>query len=451
LAWYFRYFEKKRGHRRTGSRIVGTAGEAIFFSVLVVLGVAGVLAGILLLVIPEWRVNHGFVETTCTVLKKEVGETAGPAGKGKQAVLYRPDIKIQYEAHGIIYRPVTYDIHRAYTSNLAAAQTATAAFVERQEYPCWYDPANPGVAVLVRGYQWWSWLAFLVPGSFLAIGAGGLVLTLLHWGQSAERRAAIARRAQSGELFDPSTAAKPRFPNVPDWSEITSSPGTRLAYRLPLSRSPAWAMFGLMLAALLWNGIVWVFTAWAVGAFREGHPDWLLTFFTLPFFVVGVVLIVLFVRQSLLVTAIGPTLAEISAHPLLPGQAYGLFLSQSGRLTVNSLAAWLTCEEEATYQQGTNTRTEVREVYRQMLLRHESLEIRQDEPFEVECVLSIPPGAMHSFRANHNEVHWQVVVRGNTAQWPEYERTFPVIIAPARAEPQRAGPVTTVVQAGGSP
>ena len=34
----FRVWEKKRGHRHTGSRLVGSAGEALFFGLLFVLG-----------------------------------------------------------------------------------------------------------------------------------------------------------------------------------------------------------------------------------------------------------------------------------------------------------------------------------------------------------------------------------------------------------------------------
>ena len=41
LARSFRLYEKKRGNRRTGSSKLGTAGEAVFFAALVLLGCAG--------------------------------------------------------------------------------------------------------------------------------------------------------------------------------------------------------------------------------------------------------------------------------------------------------------------------------------------------------------------------------------------------------------------------
>jgi hypothetical protein len=121
---------------------------------------------------------------------------------------------------------------------------------------------------------------------------------------------------------------------------------------------------------------------------------------------------------------------EISDHPLRPGEECRLFVSQAGRLKMNSLEVLLVCEEAATYRQGTDTRTETREVCRQEVFRREGFEVRHGMPFEAECELVVPAGAMHSFKADHNEVNWRLVVRGNAAGWPDYKRAFPVIIHP---------------------
>ena len=86
-------------------------------------------------------------------------------------------------------------------------------------------------------------------------------------------RVALARRRPAERLL----------PGVPDCSDITSSPGTRLAFRLPMSGSPAWVLFGLLLACLAWNGLVSGFVVLAVHGYLEGKPDWLLTLFILPF------------------------------------------------------------------------------------------------------------------------------------------------------------------------
>ena len=58
----------------------------------------------------------------------------------------------------------------------------------------------------------------------------------------------------------------------------------------------------------------------------------------------------------------------------------------------------------------------------------------QGKPFETECDLTIPDGAMHSLRTAHNAIQWKVVVEGDVEEWPEYRRAFPVIVRPAGGE-----------------
>ena len=48
----------------------------------------------------------------------------------------------------------------------------------------------------------------------------------------------------------------------------------------------------------------------------------------------------------------------------------------------------------------------------------------------------MPAGAMHSFKADHNEINWSLVVEGDVAGWPDYKRSFSVIVCPASGEPR---------------
>ena len=432
MARNFRLYEKKRGNRRTGSRKLGSAGEALFFAVFFVLGCGGLVVLFATLVFPEWRAAHEFVQHKCLVLDKQIGQTQRDDGS-----VYRPEIRIEYEIDGVTYRQWTYDIWSyeaddGYSPGRDDKLAVLDRFSIGQQCDCWYDPADPNVAVLVRGYRWWVWLTFIVPLSFILIGGGGLVHTVFTWGKSAERRAAFAKRAANLDPFATNGRPKPNFPNIPLDTNITNSPGTTLAFRLPVATSPAWALFVLLMACLFWNALVCVFVIIAVGSFLAGNPDWFLTIFISPFVLIGVGLIVFFFRQLLVTTGIGPTLVEISDQPLYPGKRYRLFVSQTGRLKISSLEVWLACEEEATYRHGTDTRTETRRVYQQPVFRLEEFEVRRGLPFETDCEVEIPIGAMHSFKSDHNEVTWKLVVKGKTSGWPEYERSFPVIVYPCR-------------------
>ena len=433
MARSFRYYGKKRGHRRTGSPLVGRAGEAIFWAVLLLLGCSGIVALLFQFVLPEWRVNHEFVATTCTVLDKRIRERPGEDGP-----LFRPEIKIEYEVGRTTYRDWHYDIHQhkidgGYFGNRENAQAILEQFTlsgpaKGPRYPCWYDPTNPSVAVLVRGYRPWLWWAFTVPASFVLIGAGGLIYTLLQWGKSAEQRAVLAQRVQERDFFGAGAADPAAFLFVPAGADINNSPGTRLSFRLAMTRAPGWALFGTLIFCVVWN--VSLFVAILIGLHMAGPVSWLLAI-VLPLGLIGLGAIAFFIRQLVVATRIGPTMLEISAHPLEPGTRYRLFLSQSGRVMIRDLRVSLVCEETATYRQGTNSRTETQEVGRHELFRRQQFQIERELPFETELDLNVPEGAMHSFKADHNEINWALRVEGDVDGRRTWRRSFPVIVLPA--------------------
>ena len=433
VARVIRLYEKKRGHRRTGSARVGRLGELLFFAVLSLLGVVGLAAMFFWLVVPQWQVSHRFVPHTCVVLDTRVR-------KHPTEDLFRPEVKIEYQVDGKTYVQWTYDIATvrddpsSYLPDQQEQAEAAARFVvdpeQPREYPCWYDPADPHLVVVCRGSKWWTWLAFSVPLCVLLIGAGGLLYTWVSWDKSAERKAAISSRLVPKRVLRANGESRPQFPCVPDGKEITNSPGTKLRFRLPIAASPGWSLFGLFLAALLWNGIVGSAAVYAVTLFSQGRPDWRLNIGLIPFIAIGLVLLAYFIRKLVMTTGVGPTLVEISDHPLVPGGDYRLFVSQSGRLKVQRFSVALVCEEEAVYRQGTNTRTETREVFRQQLLCQEGFEVGSGVPFEAQCTMHVPAGAMHSFRATNNQVRWKVLVAAEADGWPPVVRGFPVVVYP---------------------
>jgi hypothetical protein len=185
-----------------------------------------------------------------------------------------------------------------------------------------------------------------------------------------------------------------------------------------------------LVLSLVSNGALAIFAAMALDEYWLGRPDWWLTLFLVPLTVAGVAAVVFFMRQLLIMTWVGPTVIEISDQPLHPGLKYGLFLSQTGRLHVNSLRVLLACDEVATYQQGTNTRTERQRVHEEELFRREDISIQHGMPFEAQFSMHVPAEAMHSFKSNHNRVEWKLLVQGDIVRWPNYERCFPIVVYP---------------------
>jgi hypothetical protein len=339
VAKLFRLWGKKRGERRTGSRLVGGLGEALFSGSLFVLGVAG-LAGTL--ADRMW-------------------------GAGERM-------------------PISF------------------------------------------GFGFW--VIMLVSASLAIIGGIGFVFSVLQVGASRERRAAIARRAERMDILHEAPQQRERFPTVPHDTNLTNSPGTMLAYRLPTSQNSAWRLLASTVFCLFWSGITAVLVALATRQHFTGQPNWLLTLSALAFVTIGAAAVYYFVRQMLEHTGVGPTHVEISAHPLYPGQHYQVFVSQSGHLAVNQLSVNLVCEEVATYHQGTDVRTQRQAIYSEPVFVKEAFRIEPGSAFEQQCELRIPETAMHSFQTTHSAVNWKIVVRTEAVSWPPSERSFPVVVHP---------------------
>ena len=303
-----------------------------------------------------------------------------------------------------------------------------------------YAPADPDSVVLQRGYEWWMWLlTLLMPVALLAFGGSGLVRVVRTWGKSQEHRAAASRAVILDGLAGPSAGAAGR-PAIPSCDNLENSPGIVLRYRLPLESPENWSLVGFGLFALLWNAVV-VVLAVGVGAdLIGGTTDWLLIGLLVPFVVVGVGGVALFVRSVVLSTSVGPTHVEISDHPLVPGRRYDVRLGQGGAHLFRSIDLGLEMEETATFRQGTDTRTQRIVVRRVPVSGWQLVQPVPGGIFEARVPLTIPADAMHSFSSENNAVQWRIVVRAQPDRWPEFIRVFPVVVIPVTAAGAEAFP-----------
>ena len=421
-----RFYGKKRGARRTGSQRLGSYGEAVFYSVLLVMGAASFYLLLTQMILPEWQANRRFAPAHCIVENKSLG-TIEVDGKNR----YRPEILVRADLAGEAHLTSTYDInYHLYPYSQAEAEAILDQFEIGQSYRCWYDPADPSRVVLVRGYSWWIWLLLILPSSFIVVGLIGSVRALLQTGTSAERRAAMAQKAAHLDLFDDAEARGMHYPNIPSIAPITDSAGTRLAYRLAVDAAPGWNLAGVLAICVLWNGIVAWFVIVNLHSHLNNRGDWLMTLLLSPFVAVGIGIIWFVVRQVIFTAGMGSTRVEISDHPLMPGQSYELMISHAGRLHRHALEVSLVCVEKATYRQGTDTRSEATPIYEQCLYQRDMQDEGPGAEQEDFCQVQVPEGAMHSFKSGHNEIKWSLVVRGAVANWPDFRRVFPLIVYP---------------------
>lgn len=274
------------------------------------------------------------------------------------------------------------------------------------------------------------YLMVLVLTSFIIIGGVGLTYGLLEVGASAERRKAMARRAATLDLLKEARTAPQDLPTVPSDANLTNSPGVELAYRLPRRESPVWQLTLPALFCATWSGVAGVLITIIVNSIRAGDPRWSLVVFAVPFTGCGLWAVRFFFQELLVLTVVGPTQVEISAHPLRPGQRCELYLSQGGRLKMQRLEVRLICLEEATFHQGTDIRTETHVVQCLDLVQCGPFSIDPSQPFEHRFSVRIPDEAMHSFVARNNAIHWRLEVEGEPESWPTFVRTYPLVVHP---------------------
>lgn len=283
-----------------------------------------------------------------------------------------------------------------------------------------------------------SWVFGTLSVAAILSGTAGLVLRLGRIGASSERRSAIATRARSRELVGVTADETPTLPNVPRGRALTESPGERLTYRLAPATPPSDRLTGPAVLTLLWNAVWFVLLAVVVSGFWTARPRWILTGLLVPFAWIGVWSFRFFVKRLRQFAGVGPTIVEISDHPLYPGGHYRLFVAQMGRLRLRRLRIFLVCEEETFFRQGTDVRVERGEACR--LTIHQDVNVRVDprSPWEQQLRVEVPESVMHSFVGAHNAIRWKVVVSGESRPWPSFCRSFPVVVHPPGLPPRRS-------------
>jgi hypothetical protein len=438
-----RFFGKKRGHRRTGSQVWASLGDGVFHASLTL---AGLLFGGLLLsgvAVPEWRINHHFAPTSCTILGKGLLRRS-PARPSAVTATWQPCLRVRYRVDERELEAWSRPPRSSLTSERDEALERLASWQLGDTVTGWYDPDDPGTIVLERGFNWWMWLlTLLLPGALVAFGGSGLARAIHRWGRS-EERCAVPTRLTG--ILDPLAAARRQsrhHPGIPPCDDMTNSPGTVLAYRLPIESPESWSLLGFGLFALLWNTVLVLLAIGAGVDLLGGRADWWLLSLLVPFAAVGVAAIVTFSRALLLATAAGTTQLEISAQPLRPGGSYDVLVAQGGSGTLESLTMTLELEEQATFRQGTDTRTERLTLWSQPIRSWTGLALAPGTRFEGRAVFAIPLAAMHSFASEHNAVRWSIVVRGAPARWPAFIRTFPLVVVPAGGAERIAAQVTS--------
>lgn len=272
----------------------------------------------------------------------------------------------------------------------------------------------------------------------IAIGTWFVIGSLWKVGVSEERRKAIVTRAVDLEIFNEIRQRREDLPTVPNHPP---SPGARFPFQIAASSRNLWGLISAATLSVIFVPITTTLLLTVIASLNT-TINWLAVGFFVPLLIATGWFLFLFFRQYLKLTGIGPTTIEVSEYPLRPGSVCNLFVSQPGRVRLRLLDVSLVCQEQATYSQGTDIRTESREVYKHQLFRKRGINLRPGEAFETVVTLPIPADAMHSFHSSNNQVQWKLVVLAQAKAWPQLRRSYPVAVYPPTAidiKPTRSG------------
>jgi len=398
-----------------GGKKVSAGVPVVLFAVFVVMG-GGIMA------LMGARVLNVFTAGSWRAVPATVVSSRVRSHSSGEGTTYSVDVLYHYEINGREYRANRYGFMRGSSSGYDGKRAVVNRFPPGARVTAFVNPSDPADAVLERGFTP-DMLFLLIPGVFLAIGLVGLVYSIRRAARLREegRRFGIDSDASStvpagGSRFRSSRTYTPRRSLPDDGSPVALSP----------RQSPGLKLLGVTIAALFWNGIISIFLYKVVTGWKSGHGDACLTAFMLPFVAIGI---------ALVVAAVHTLLALFNPRPVLVLGGGGLSLGASTELRwsftgkverVHQFVIRLEGREEATYRQGTDTRTDKSTFFSADLVDTTS-------PAEIangKTAVQFSADSMHSFESANNKIIWVLTVHGHIRHWADVKEEYVLSVAP---------------------
>ncbi len=354
-------------------------------------------------------------EVSCVIVSSEVVRRSTSDG-----VNYRPGILFRYTWDGTEYESDSYRFMEVSSSNRGWAGEVVARYPAGSSHTALVNPRNPEEAVLDRRMGA-SFILTLLPLVFVLVGLGvvtGGVLTIRKKQTSASVRSGDSEAPRA--LRDASLLGLPEFPPEPP-------PGGTVPLK-PV-HSPLGKFVGLLIFALLWNGVIFLFLS-VGGPLEPGGdivPRLVLGLFAL--IGVGVFLGAVYSGVSFF---FGPRIqVEADAATLNPGHPVKIsWRFTRGSTGLRNLKIFLEGITEAEYTTGsgknrstvTNRKTFLRETLFQsdnrMELPHGDLEYQ------------VPDSLPHSFEASKNRIRYTLHIQGDIPLMPNLKNEYRAYVPP---------------------
>lgn len=358
----------------------------------------------------------------CQIEGRSVASRADERG----VIHFRPEVKIRYEVNGETFVTSTFDQTTltddgGFSYDREEALAALEPFVVGTKTRCWVRVDDPKRAFLSKRPAIWGWIFLVIPVSLILFGGGWIVARIRDRVFSKEARADVRRRTQ--------------YPTIPDVPPLERCRGVRLARRLTPDGAKAFCFGAATLGTVVWNLASWAVFLYVATASEKRSELLLALGFGAVFCGIGALFACRLWGAFNVERVVGATALEISALPIIPGKNFDLCLFLKGRVEAKRLDVFICCEEVARYLQGTNSICNRREVFLRTLFTKFDVEVPARA--EATCVFSttLPLGVAPSFKAEHNELAWRIVVQMVLADGGTFRRDFGVVVYPV-ADPE---------------
>ena len=371
-----------------------------FFSVFALAGF-GVLIFVVLPAGQKYFAAQSWQETPAKVIWSTVRSSSDSDG-----TTYSVDIFYRYTFNGQSYRSNTREIMSSSSSGRSAKQKIVKAHPRGKDIICYVNPENPWQAVMERKLGW-SGLFALFPLPFIAIGVGGL-----WWVLRSHKKKNVSVNPYQAETPQTKTNKYPK-------------PHKEFAPR----RKRILALTGTVFFTTFWCGITSVFVTIAVKSWLRNDPEWFLTIFITPFVLVGIGSIFYSTYRFFAVFSPAPTIKLKPASISMDGTAKVTWKVSGGIGSIRHFSIYLIGEEEATYRQGTDTKTATEIFYEQELTdTSDSRNITRGSASIDFSQLSTP--IMPSWKGTHNRIKWSLLIIGKVKFWPDIRDDYEVEVQP---------------------
>jgi hypothetical protein len=155
--------------------------------------------------------------------------------------------------------------------------------------------------------------------------------------------------------------------------------------------------------------------------------------FTVPFFLVGLGLLVWSLWPVIVGVKFTPPEVSVSSDAVRPGDTLSFRFHQTFKsaVEVKQASLQLLLRETAIYRRGTNTYT----VTHDFVIQRFDLPPRSYQAGEMlsdQREWQIPAEAMHTFASTHNRLRWLIVVQVGMSGWPDFKEEYEVRVLPER-------------------